>query len=349
MKPLPLFIAVVSFGTIASAQTAETETVRVVLFGSVVATGVYVAHDLGYFTDEGLDVSIEHTPTSKYLVTELVKGTYQIAQASIDNFFAYQGGQGAAPLDREPDLRVFMGGATLDLNLVTRPEVNSYEDLRGKNIGVDAATTGWAFVMRRMLERGGSLEAGDYELVEVGNTRKLSEALVAGRTHASILFGSFFDEALAAGMKRLDGSFERIGPYQGSSFAVSDAWARAHPETVTGFARAYIRAMDVVFDLDRREDVIDILTSHVSMTRAIAAANLSGLTSSTVGFSRNGALSMEGVETVLSLRNDYGTPPHDFTDLDGFVDLSYYEQALQTLSKPKIAVFSDPQSHHSKR
>ena len=87
MKPLPLFIAVVSFGTIASAQTAETETVRVVLFGSVVATGVYVAHDLGYFTDEGLDVSIEHTPSSKYLVTELVKGTYQIAQAPIDNFF----------------------------------------------------------------------------------------------------------------------------------------------------------------------------------------------------------------------------------------------------------------------
>ncbi len=100
---------------------------------------------------------------------------------------------------------------------------------------------------------------------------------------------------------------------------------------VTGFARAYIRAMEVVFDARRRENVIDILTSHVSMTRAIAAGNLTQLTTGPVGFSRDGALSKEGVETVLALRNEFGTPSGDFTDMDEFVDLSYYEEALKTL------------------
>jgi len=81
MKLAPLLIAVVlSAGTVA-AQTDD-EPVKVILFGSVIATGVYVAHDLGYFTDGGLDVVIEHTPSSKYLVTELVESHYQIAQAS---------------------------------------------------------------------------------------------------------------------------------------------------------------------------------------------------------------------------------------------------------------------------
>ena len=90
---MPLFIAVrFQTAAVASAQTRGDRRRSSGLRAScrdysVVATGVYVAHDLGYFTDEGLDVSIEHTPSSKYLVTELVKGTYQIAQAPIDNFF----------------------------------------------------------------------------------------------------------------------------------------------------------------------------------------------------------------------------------------------------------------------
>ena len=67
------------------------------------------------------------------------------------------------------------------------------------------------------------------------------------------------------------------------------------------------------------------------MTRAIAAKNLTELTGGTVGFSRDGALSMEGVSTVLALRNAYGTPAHDFIDIEAFVDLSYYEAALASL------------------
>jgi len=320
------FVAVLLCATVAMA--AETK-VEVILFPGVLATGVFVARDLGLFADEGLEVEIEHTPNSKYLVTELVKGTYQIAQASIDNFFAYQSGQGAAPLDREPDLRVFMGGATLDLNLVVGPDIGSYDELRGRTIGVDAATTGWAFVMLTMLERGG-LSKDDYLLREVGNTKKLSEALVSGDIKAAILFGSYFDEAVGQGMTRLDGSHERIGPYQGSSFAVSDAWAKAHPDVVTGFSRAYVRAMDVVFDRGRRREVIDILIENVPMTPEIAASNLDALTQDGSGFSRDGALNMEGVETVLSLRARFGVPPRESLDLSDFVDLDYYRKAIET-------------------
>ena len=86
-----------------------------------------------------------------------------------------------------------------------------------------------------------------------------------------------------------------------------------------------------LFVRESNEDVLDILTSHVSMTRAIAAKNLTELTGGTVGFSRDGALSMEGVSTVLALRNAYGTPAHDFIDIEAFVDLSYYEAALASL------------------
>ena len=129
-----------------SAVASETREVRLVLFGGIMATGIYVAEETGLFAEENLAVSVKDTPNSIYLMTELVKGNYDIAQASIDNYFAYQAGQGAAPLDREPDLRVIMGGSTMKLDLVVSPEINGYEDIKREILGVDALTTGWAFV-----------------------------------------------------------------------------------------------------------------------------------------------------------------------------------------------------------
>lgn len=129
--------------------TTETKELDIVLFGGSMATAVYVAEDAGLFDGENLVVNVKDTPDSIYLMTELVKGTYDIAQASIDNFFAYQAGQGPAPLDREPDLRIVMGGSTMKLDLVVSQDIKSYNDFRGESLGVDALTTGWAFVLKK--------------------------------------------------------------------------------------------------------------------------------------------------------------------------------------------------------
>jgi len=40
---------------------------------------------------------------------------------------------------------------------------------------------------------------------------------------------------------------------------------------------------------------------------------------------------MRGVATVLALRNQYGRPQADFSNLNDFVDPSYYEGALRSL------------------
>ena len=148
-----VFILIVAVGTASCEQASESAELNIVLFGGSMATAIYVAEETGLFAEENLVVNVTDTPDSIHLMTELVKGTYDIAQASIDNFFAYQAGQGAAPLDREPDLRIVMGGSTMTLDLVVAPEINSYDDFKGETLGVDALTTGWAFVLKEMLKR----------------------------------------------------------------------------------------------------------------------------------------------------------------------------------------------------
>ncbi len=55
------------------------------------------------------------------------------------------------------------------------------------------------------------------------------------------------------------------------------------------------------------------------------------LCSGNYGFTPQAALDLEGISTVLRLRNEYGRPKADFSNMSDFIDLSYYEQAIQSL------------------
>jgi ABC-type nitrate/sulfonate/bicarbonate transport system substrate-binding protein len=220
-----------------------------------------------------------------------------------------------------------MGGSTMKLDLVVSQDVNAYADIKGEVLGVDALTTGWAFVLKEMLHEGGLTEA-EYEFVETGNTAKRVDALKNGEYRATLLVGNYINQAYDAGFKHLDDSLATLGPYQGSSFGLSQKWAAENPQTVTAFIRAYVKAMDVVYDPERRDEVVAIVNRHTSMDPAIARRTLHQMTSGDYGFTPRAALDMDGVNTVISLRNKYGTPAADLSNLDDFVDLSYYNSAM---------------------
>ncbi len=316
------------------AHAGEPAPIKLILFEGINASGIYVAQDKGFFAQEGLQVEISDTPNSIYLMTGLIDGTYQMAQASIDNFFAYQSGQSPVSLDQKPELRVVLGGTTMRLDLVVSQDINSYEDIKGEMLGVDAASTGWAFVLREMLKRGG-LSTNDYGFIETGNTAKRVDALIAGEYKATLLVGNYINQAYAAGFKKLDDNLSRLGAYQGSSIGLNQKWAENNRESVVAFIRAYVRAMDVIKDENQRDAVVEIVTRHTGMQDSIARQTLRQFTSGDYGFTPRAALDSEGVDTVLKLRQAYGTPAADFSRLEDYVDLTYYQEALRSLAEPR--------------
>jgi ABC-type nitrate/sulfonate/bicarbonate transport system substrate-binding protein len=70
-----------------------------------------------------------------------------------------------------------MGSDNRFLRLVTAPEVKTYGDLKGRQLSVDALTTEYAFVLRKLLEKGG-LKPDDYELVSAGGVQQRFAALL---------------------------------------------------------------------------------------------------------------------------------------------------------------------------
>src|SRR6185437_15470650 len=98
------------------------------------------------FAKNGVAPHITKTPGSVYQMTNLIEGKFDIGMTAIDNVIAYDEGQGEAPVSGKPDLFAFVGGDNGFLHLGALPEIKTFQDLKGKELSVDAITTGYAFV-----------------------------------------------------------------------------------------------------------------------------------------------------------------------------------------------------------
>src|SRR5947208_6258591 len=212
------------------------EPLEVIVFPGGFNWPIWAAQAKGSFAREGLRVKLTPTPSSVFQLTNLIEGKFDIGMTAIDNVIAYQEGQGEAPVSGTPDLFAFMGGDNGFLRLVVQPEITGYAELRGKALSVDALTTGYAFALRKMLERGG-LREGDYTLVRAGGVLQRFEALKEKKHSGTLLITPFEILAESAGLRRLGNAVDVLGRYQGLVGAARRAWAQTHQRQLVGYIR----------------------------------------------------------------------------------------------------------------
>jgi ABC-type nitrate/sulfonate/bicarbonate transport system substrate-binding protein len=289
---------------------------------------VFVAQDKGLFAKEGITVNVTNTPSSGFQMQNLVAGKFQVAQTAIDNQIAYMEGQGTAKLDREPDLITIIGGGSIDLPLVAAASIKSFADLKGKDFALDSLSTGFAFVLRKMLEKNG-LMPSDYNFVAVGGTDKRWESMKEGKTVAGLLNEPYRSMAVAAGFKVLGEGLDFIGPYLATVHVVNRAWAKENEKTTVGYVRAVVTAVRWMYDPANRAEATQILMKRLPNTpEAGAARMLGGLLSGRTALEPNGKVDIEGVKTVIALREQYGEPKKKLGAPEKYIDLTYYNKAV---------------------
>ncbi len=303
------------------------ETLEVIVFPGGFNWPIWAAQEKGFFTRERLEVKLTPTPSSVFQLTNLIAGKFDIGMTAIDNVIAYQEGQGEAPVTGTPDLFAFMGGDNGCLRLVVQPEIKSYADLRGKELSVDALTTGYAFVLRKMLERGG-LKEGEYTLVRAGGVLQRWEALKEKKHAGTLLVTPFEIIAESMGFRRLANAADALGPYQGLVGAARRSWARTHADQLAGFIRAYRAGLGWLYDRAHKAEALSILQKNVhGMSPELAEKTYNVLLAPSGGVDPTAALDVDGIRTVLTLRSEYGRPQKELTDPTRYYDLSYYERA----------------------
>lgn len=303
-------------------------TLRTIVFPGGFNLPLWTAVERGFLRARGIEIDLTYTVNSVQQLTGLIRGTWDLGLTGFDNVVAYQEGQGEADIDVEPDLFAFMGGDDAFLRLVVQADIETYADLKGRVLSVDAMTTGFAFVLRRMVALNGLTEK-DVGYERAGGMLQRFEALKQG-THAGTLLGTPF-EFLGAklGMRVLQSAHEVLQHYQGVCGATRRSWARENRDVLIDFIRAYVEALDWLYDRNNRQGACELLMAKVpNMSAELASSTYDVLLADKGGFDRKARLDPQGIATVLALRSGYGRPRKTLTDAGRYSDTSYYEAAV---------------------
>jgi len=300
----PLSLTVTS----SESQQKPLPTVRVNWF--VIDVPVLVARARGLFAAEGIDTTITVTRSSTDQMRGIGAGTFDVGQTSFDNILYWSGREGAEMIAVSRTLETAL------LPVIVRPEIKSWSDLKGKKLAVDAVDTAFALTLRRiLLARGLDLKRGDYELVPAGGPAQRLESMKKGETFAGILNPPVDAQGIQAGLVRL--LDENI---PGFVWAVNRAWAQSHRKELVGFLRAWLAGLRWAKDPANREAALKLIAAEGNVPPPVATRFLAELPA-------DGTLNLADLQSVLDIRQQFGTPPPRGTSLDRFYDTSYYRDA----------------------
>jgi ABC-type nitrate/sulfonate/bicarbonate transport system substrate-binding protein len=135
--------------------------------------------------------------------------------------------------------------------------------------------------------------------------------------------------AKADGFTQLAQATKVIGHYQGNVAAARRSWAAANKEKVVAYIRAYVEAIDWLYERANRDEAVRILRKNLpQMSQDLAERSYDELLDPQDGFFRQGRIDMAGLKTVLELRSRYGEPKKTLADPGKYFDPQYYSAAL---------------------
>ncbi len=274
-----------------------------------------VARVRGLFLANGIEVDVIVTPNSTDQMRGLGKGSWQIVSTAFDNVLGWSGREGAEIV------AVAQVSQGIILPVYVRPEIKTWDDLRGKPLAVDAVDTAYALVLRRvLLTHGLEMDRGDYRLVPLGTTGFRLDSMTRGETFAGVLNPPWDAKAQAAGMVRFADHREVLPDYPGGVLAVARPWAGAHRDVLTKFLRVWNQALRWAHDDGNRDEAIKLIAVEEKLDDKGAARKLAQLPAS-------GELNLAGLQSVLDLRVQFGLTPPMGKDLAKYYDEMFYRNA----------------------
>jgi ABC-type nitrate/sulfonate/bicarbonate transport system substrate-binding protein len=222
----------------------------------------------------------------------------------------------------------------LYLVVAARPEITSIGELRGKTLAVDAATSGFAYVLYKILRNHGLERDRDYQISMVGGVADRYTALLNNEFDATLLSGGFETRAEHVGYRLLESVYDVAAPYLGVAAAAKDSWLKANHDVAVSLVRAYRDATAWCFDPDNREEAIGMLERLPDTDTELAEKLLDVQLRPGVGLVEEAGIDPEALRNVVALRAEFDgfDIPQD-PDLltreeGGIYTLSVYNEAV---------------------
>jgi NitT/TauT family transport system substrate-binding protein len=211
-----------------------------------------LAEGLGYFDDEGLDVAIQPSEGSSFVVQQVATGNIATglpAAQSIILGFA-----------QAPDFKVVYQFATRSFGLYVLEDspIQTVADLAGRSVGTTDLGGGETLSLRIELERAGLGFGTDVDVQVLGyNELGMAEALQQGRVEALSIYWSTSAIANHAGIpvRAISGGSDTSEV--GMSLIASSSFIAEHPDVIGRVGRALAKA--TLFAQTNPEAALEIL------------------------------------------------------------------------------------------
>jgi ABC-type nitrate/sulfonate/bicarbonate transport system substrate-binding protein len=304
---------------VAPASAAETR-LRVNVFANPQNIALYAAREKGFFARRGLAVEIQFTPNSRAQRTGLVQGAFEIAQAAVDNAVALVEVEKA-------DVVIVAGGSDGLNELMVRPEINSYADIRGRSVVVDQPDTAYALLLYKMLAAHG-LHKGDYRVMPGGDCAARHAAVQPERGGVAAMMNPPCNFIVRKeGFKSLGRPTDVVGPYLADGIWVMRPWAQRNADTLVRYLQAIIAGYRWSADAANRAEAAAMVAKYLKVDADVAANSVEAGVGPQGGLAKDARIDLAGFANTLKLRAEMmGGDRH--ADPQKYLDMSYYGRAM---------------------
>ena len=238
-----------------AAAAAPLQKVVFVFAGFNERTGyVFVAKDMRFFEELGLDVQIVQVRNGQVAVSALAANEAQFYSVSATGASL---GAMAAGLDL-----AFIAGIVnkLDGDFVVAPKITTPADLKGKFLGIQSIGGGvWTFTMLALDHWGLVPERDKIQFRVVGDQAVLTQGLINGTVDAAYLGYTFSKVAQRGGFRVLQDLAKVDIPYQGVGIVARRSFLDQSPDVAERLLRAIARSIAYFQDPANKQSVVHIL------------------------------------------------------------------------------------------
>jgi ABC-type nitrate/sulfonate/bicarbonate transport system substrate-binding protein len=239
MKKTLRFIAALFFLG-AAVEAGSQEKIRVGQGAVSLQSGLmHIAKERGLFAKHGLVSEIVYIPGGTTNIQVLVSGSLDMSQLS--------GAPGVAANLEGADVVYILGLLDrLNYQLVTRPEIKSVEQLKGKKLGVSRFGSSADFGLRAVLKRLSIDPAKDVSILQIGDEPARVAAIKSGNIEGTVVNAPFSSEAERLKLNVIADSVKMDIPFFNTGLLGSRKYLEKQDAKVMNFLRAYLEAIKIL-------------------------------------------------------------------------------------------------------
>lgn len=200
---------------------------------------VWIAKEKGLFAKYGFSPEIIYIPGGSTNVQVLLSGNLDFSQLS--------GAPGAAANLSGADI-VYIAAFLDKLNyqLVTRPEIKSVEQLKGKKLGVSRFASSADFGLRAILKKLGLDPVKDVTILQIGDEPARLAAVKSGSVDGTVMNAPFGIEAERQKLYILADSLNMGIPFFNTGLLATRRFLDQNEGKTLNFLRAFLEAIKVL-------------------------------------------------------------------------------------------------------